>query len=273
VKRAPSAVHALLRANNRVWAALYYDELVETPAFQLTAMAGADAGYYNCAQAVTNADPATLDAVEAFYQARGLPPAFYLDPDSAPGLEEHLVSRGYQETCAEEERCLVHDAARLPPPGSLLRLPPDRVRLAHLGGPEDPLFGAFLHVDGAANDLPARIVDRLAANLRSPAPPGVELRCLLALVDGEPAASCLVGLHEEYALFAECGTLPEHRRRGLFSALVLSGLALARGRGAGTALLTAAASAHSVPAAQGVGFRLLCTRRYFCRPLTAAPRG
>src|SRR5262245_43214471 len=82
----PVSIHRLIRANNAVWAAMYYDELVDTDSYQLTYMADADAGYYNCAQAVSRSDPDVLDAIEAFYSARGLPPAVYLDPESAPLL-------------------------------------------------------------------------------------------------------------------------------------------------------------------------------------------
>ena len=46
-------IHELIRANNALWSVLYYDELIETPTYQLSFLAEADAGFYNCAQAVT----------------------------------------------------------------------------------------------------------------------------------------------------------------------------------------------------------------------------
>jgi hypothetical protein len=249
---------------------MYYDALVDTIDYQLTYMADADAGYYNCAQAVSRSGPLVLDAIEAFYTARGLSPAVYLDPESAPGLRSQLAAAGYVEVPEEEENCHLLDLRGAPEgllPEAALRIPVGRVRMVHLTGPDDPFFGAFLDIDGTANELPEPVLRKLEQNLRARRGPGVSVHCFVALVDGIPVSSRLVGLSGEYALYAEGGTLPAFRRLGLYSFLMLKGLAFARRRGARFAFLTAAASANSNPAARKCGFHRVCTRTYFRRAL------
>jgi len=262
-------IHRLIRANNAVWAALYYDELVDTSDYQLTFMEGADAGYYNCAQAVSRADDDVVSAIESFYTTRGLPPAVYLDPESAPGLQSLLAAAGYAEVPDEQEHCYVfdlHAGVVAPPPATALHVPAGRVRAVKLGGPDDPLLPAFLDVDATANALPDRVRRKLEHKLRSPVA-NVEVCCLLALLDGQPASSCVVGLVGEYALFAEAGTLPAFRRLGLSSWLTLEGLALAQRSGARFAFLTAGAGAASNVMVHKLGLRRLCTRTYMQRRL------
>ncbi|WP_437953458.1 GNAT family N-acetyltransferase [Sorangium sp. So ce296] len=266
-----ASIHRLVRANNAVWAAMYYDELVDTDDYQLTYMADADAGYYNCAQAVSRSGPDVLAAVEAFYAARGLPPAVYLDPESAPGLRAQLAAAGYAEIPGEAENCHLLDlrgpAPDGSPPEAALRLPVERVRAVRLAGPDDPLFPAFVDVDGTSNELPDAVRRKLAQNLRDRCLPGVEVHCFLALVDGVPASSRVVGFCDGCALYAEGGTLPAYRRLGLYAFLMLHGLAFARARGARFAFQTAAASAHSNPAVLKLGFQRVCTRSYWRRSL------
>ncbi len=260
-------IHRLIRANNALWAAMYYDELVDTSDYQLTFMAGADAGYYNCAQAVSRADDDVVSAIEAFYTARGLLPAVYLDPESAPGLPSLLAAAGYAEIPAEAEHGYaleLHAAPADPAPAAVLHVPLERVHVVRLHGPDDPLLPAFLDVDASANALPDRVRHKLEHKLRTPVA-NVEVCCLLALLDGQPAASCVVGLVGETAIFAEAATLPAFRRLGLLSRLMLDGLAIARSSGARVAFLTAATDAASNPAVHKLGFRRICTRTYMQR--------
>lgn len=261
-------IHDLIRANNAAWAAMYYDELVDTPDYQLTFMAEADAGYYSCAQAVSRCSPEILSTIEAFYVERALRPAVYLDPESDPALRSLLLAAGYAEVPEEEENCHLFDltgSQALPRSETALRIPAERVRLVHLTGPDDPLFDAFIDVDCAANALPDAVRAKLVQHLRAKARPDVEVHCFLALVDGVPTSSRVMALCREFVLCAEAGTLEPFRRLGLYSSLMLEGLAFARSRGARFAFQTAAASAHSNEAALKLGFRRVCTRTYMQR--------
>jgi hypothetical protein len=265
----------MIRANNVLWSLLYYDELIEAPAFQLTYMKDADAGFYNCAQAIEQFDRGVLDEIERYYRAKGLAPAIYVDPHGPPDLAARLLEAGYVVVPEEQESChvleLTSAATAWPDPRSKLRLAAERVTLVHLGGPHDPRLDAFIDVDATASALPAAVRDKLAHNLRTRRRDGVEIHCFVALVDGEVVSTRLVGLAGEFALYAEGGTLEAYRRLGLYSYLMLEGLRFARAAGKRYAFQTAGRDSHSNPAVLALGFTRACVRPYYQLP-GAAPR-
>ena len=262
---ANSLLGQLLRANNRVWSSLYYDELVETNDYQLTFMAGADAGFYSCAQVVSRDDDDLLSLVAHHYRRRGVAPAFYVDPGSPPGLVTRLERAGYLPEDEERENCHLLDL-RVPPvasPSEVLRLAPSRLQCIRLEGPTDPWLEAFLAVDSTANHLSAVVQSKLSAHLRRDPRPGVERHCFLGLVDGIPVSTRLVSFEGDFALLAEGGTLPAFRRHGVYASLLLEALSFAQSSGKRYAFFTAAVPAFSNPAARKLGFTLAATRTYY----------
>ena len=265
-----SQLHRMIRANNELWSLLYYDELIEAPSFQLTYMKDADAGFYNCAQAIERFDDAVLGEIERYYRGKGLPPAIYVDPQGPRELAPRLLEAGYAVIPEEQEHCHVLDLTSpevaWPDPRSKLRLPAERVTLAHLDGPGDPLLDAFIEVDATASTLLPAVRDQLARNLRTRRRDGVEVHCFVALVDGAVASTRLVGLAGDFALYAEGGTLPAYRRLGLYSYLMLEGLRFARAAGKQYAFQTAGRESHSNPAVLALGFTRACARTYYQLP-------
>lgn len=258
-------VHDLIRANNALWSVLYYDELIETPAYQLSFLAEADAGFYNCAQAVTCADAGVLAEIEAYYRDRGVMPAIYVDPAGPQDFAVWLAARGWVPVAEERENCHLLDLARpsrWPDPRAVLKIAPERVTIVHLAGPQDPLLDAFVAVDAAASELPPAIRTKLARNLATRRRDGIEVHCFVALVDGVVASTRLVGFAGELALYAEGGTLVEHRRCGLYAYLMLEGLQFARAAGKRHAFQTAGHAALSNPAVLALGFERIFSRAY-----------
>ena len=265
----PSA-HRLIRANNALWARLYYDELVERPGYQLTLLRGADAGFYSCAQALTRADGEVLAEIEAYYRGKGVAPAVYLDPESPPALLPALQAAGWREVPQEEERCHVLDLSALhagPPSRARLKPAAARVEAVRLTGPEDPLLAAFLDVDAEVNELPPTVRASLTRHLRAPRVDEAAVHCFVALLDGAVVATRVVGLVGDLALCAEGATLPAHRRGGIYSSLLLEGLHFARAAGARTAFLTASSTAHSNLAVAKLGFTHAFSRTYHRAPV------
>jgi GNAT superfamily N-acetyltransferase len=265
-----SRLHRMIRANNELWSLLYYDELIEAPSFQLTYLDGADAGFYNCAQAIERFDAGVLESIERYYRGKGVAPAIYVDPDGPGDLAQRLLDAGYVVVPEEQESCHVLDltssATVWPDPQSKLKIAAERVTLVHLDGPSDPLLDAFVAVDAAASALPRAIQEKLAHNLRTRRRDGIEVHCFVAVVDGEVASTRLVGLAGDVALYAEGGTLPAFRRLGLYSYLMLEGLRFARAGGKQTAFQTASRDSHSNPAVLALGFTRACVRAYYQSP-------
>ncbi|MCC6746177.1 MAG: hypothetical protein IT371_00875 [Deltaproteobacteria bacterium] len=261
-------LQAAIRANNRVWYLLYYDELVERPECQLTLLRGADWNYYNCAQAICRVTPKLLDEVEAFYAREGLAPGVYLDP-AAPGeLLPLLIERGYEELPAELELWHVLELGTLPQMVSLqevLKVPLSALRRVEVTQRSGALFDTFVGLDARENGLSTAVAEKLARNLADRRLPGVEFHCLLYLLEDVPVATGAVGIVGELALFAEAATASSHRRLGLHSAMLLERVALARAAGCRWAYFTSTEHASSALSGARVGFRRVFERRFFQR--------
>ena len=87
-----------------------------------------------------------------------------------------------------------------------------------------------------------------------------DLRRFLAEVDGEPAATGVVSLHEGVALLSGAATLPKFRRRGAQAALLSARLAYAEAQGCDLAMMVAEAGSGSQRNAERRGFRVAYTR-------------
>jgi GNAT superfamily N-acetyltransferase len=98
--------------------------------------------------------------------------------------------------------------------------------------------------------------------------PGL-VRCL-ARRDGVPAGGASLRLTEGVAQLCGAATLPEHRRRGVQTALVAARLEVAGREGCDVAVVTTQPGSKSHENAQRRGFELLYTRTVLVRP---APDG
>jgi len=84
--------------------------------------------------------------------------------------------------------------------------------------------------------------------------------CLLAEIDGIPAAAGALILHEGVALFGGAATVPESRKRGLQSALLQERMRYAAQYGCDVAMMVAEAGSNSQRNAERKGFRVAYTR-------------
>jgi hypothetical protein len=264
-------VVALIRGNNAVWRLMYYDDLVETPRWQATFLREADAGYYNCAQAVTQLDEGDREWIEKFYAGRGVAPAFYDDPVSGGWLPARLGRHGYSEVHEEAEHWWVAELTedRIARWGEAKhRLRAEGVSLEEVEPADSEQFEWFLHVDRVANQLPDAIVSKLRRNVLERKLPGVRNHYFLGRVRGAPAFCGSVGLCGDMAFLAEGGTLAGHRRRGLHAEMIRHRALFAARRGARWLAFTCSRSALSNRTGGKLGFELAFARRFFRKEAT-----
>jgi GNAT superfamily N-acetyltransferase len=195
-----------------------------------------------------------LDAVEAFYAARGLPPCFKLaDGAVVPGnLSEHLRARGYHP--AHGTLVMTGDAAGVAD---------DRSR--DVGGPvvllsdtPDPTFETVFTASADGNAADAR--ERLDALARIPAP----ARFARLELDGRTAALGATAIDGDWAGIFGMRTLPGDRRKGLARRILAALLTEASALGARQAYLQV--EADNVPAIalySGLGFKPAYGYRYW----------
>ena len=94
--------------------------------------------------------------------------------------------------------------------------------------------------------------------------------CFVAEVDGVPAATGAMTLHEGVALFAGASSVPALRRRGAQAALLAARLQFARANGCDLAMMVAAPGSTSQLNAERAGFRPCYTRTKWHRGADAA---
>jgi len=199
----------------------------------------------------TLADPegdpeAALDAVEAWYQTRGLRPRFKLtDGATAPAdLPDRLTRRGYAAT--KPTLVMVGPAdGRSDPDVQLSRQP-------------DARFEAVFTASAGGNRADAR--ERLETLARIPAP----ARFGGLLIDGETAALGACAVEGDWVGLFGMRTLADHRRKGLARRILGALLAEASGLGARQAYLQVEAdNASAIALYQTAGFQTAYRYHYW----------
>ncbi|WP_425993731.1 GNAT family N-acetyltransferase [Caulobacter sp. DWR1-3-2b1] len=190
---------------------------------------------------------AAIDAVEAWFIARGLPLRFKLtDGATAPeDLARHLSRRGY--TDCKETLVMVGEAqGRADPVVALSTVP-------------NASFEAVFTASAGGNIEDAR--ERLETLARIPAP--ARFACLD--MDGQPAALGACAIDGRWVGVFGMRTAPEHRRKGLARRVLGALLAEAKPLGACAYLQVEAGNAPAIALYENEGFRTAYAYRYWVR--------
>jgi len=222
-------------------------------------VAGADVVYDGAESPVTQTfglgmlEEATVEAleeIEAFFAAREAPVQHEVSPFAGVTTLQLLCSRGYAPI--EISSVLYQTIEKRPVAATS---PSIRVREA---GQEEAVLWTQINARGWTHDHPEfegfmREVGALLTARDGSA-------CFLASVDGIPAAAGALSIHRGVALFAGASTVPEHRRRGLQSALLAARMEYAEAHGCDLAMMVAEPGSNSQRNAERQGFRVGYTR-------------
>lgn len=196
----------------------------------------------------------TLDGlawIEQFFFAKGAAVAHEVCPLAGVGVTRMLCERGYLP---------VEMSTVLFQPLAAPDETPDHnatVRIRIVDGREDELW-AQVSADAWAEEQPGLRSFILELGRIFAFRP--DLRRFLAEVDGEPAATGVVSLHQGVALLSGAATLPAFRRRGAQAALLAARLRYAAEQGCDLAMMVAEAGSGSQRNAERRGFRVAYTR-------------
>lgn len=168
--------------------------------------------------------------------------------DRDPLVPPVLRERGYEPVAEGRMAHLVRDLDDLPVPGV-----PDGYALRPVRLPADVHARAEVHRQAFA---PSRVVDTMYWIVTRTWPYRAELDWVAEAPDGTFASFCLVWLDEENGIaeMEPVGTHPEHRRRGLGSAVCLAALRAARDAGARHGLVYANAGSEGEALYHSLGF-------------------
>lgn len=205
-------------------------------------------------------EDADLDAIEAFYDERGIPVQIELCPLAVPGLSARLTKRGYQLLAFENELVrLLDGAAPFPEPSLRVAtttpdLDDEWLRIAASG---------FAVPDGSgapAGPPTPDLFDNIKKVMSGFMHPDFER--LLVWVDGEPAGAANAYVSDGVLGIAGTATLPAFRGRGVQQAVVAHAVNRALGR-AQLAMATTEPGSISQRNFERFGFQVVYTRAIF----------
>jgi len=209
-------------------------------------------------------DEGELEAVEKAYAERACPVQVELCCLAAPSIGALLTRRGYALQGFENElgRPLPLESAPAQAEGIVVSPSPADELPAWLdvvvtGFASPDTQGVPSHEQHPRETAETAIGDMAAV-------PG--FRRYLARRDGVPAGGASMHLGDGVAQLCGAATLPEHRRRGVQTALLAARLEVAGREGCDVAVVTTLPGSKSQENAQRHGFELLYTRAVLVRP-------
>lgn len=204
-------------------------------------------------------EDADLDAIEAFYDERGIPVQIELCPLAVPGLAARLTKRGYQLQAFENQLARSIGTERVLEPGPrVTRSTPEQDDLwLHVAA------SGFAAADGAGATVPAPPLD-LLENIKKVMSGFIhpDFERLLVWVDGEPAGAANAYVIDGVLGIAGTATLPAFRKRGVQQAVVAHALNRGLGR-AELAMATTEPGSISQRNFERFGFQVIYTRAIF----------
>lgn len=249
----------IFRASNRVWSAMYYDELIDHPDFQITFLKGANRLYFNCGHLFRNLET-SLTPIEDYFNKKNGSPAIYLNPDADPSLETSLRANGYREIEEEIENWYTLDLSDpIAPPSE------HPSRKIHIFSPDlkNPLFDHFLKINALVNEITPEMIQKLKEKLTQKSE--VRFLCSLVTQGGTPASIGLMGFWDNNVFLSEAATLPSFQRQGIYSEMRRKCLFIANKEGAQKAIVNCDNHAFSNPTYKRLGFTLIGQRRFFLK--------
>jgi GNAT superfamily N-acetyltransferase len=200
---------------------------------------------------------AEMDEIERAFAACGAPVQIELPHLADQEVGTFLTTRGYQLVSFENVlgRALSSDPERVIPPGIEVRPSGDDEFEAWL----DVVVNATLHPDTQGvpwhEEFPRRILEDAERDATA-----AGVMHYAALRDGVIAGGASFRIAEGIAQLAGAATAPEHRRRGVQTALTSARLADAVAAGCDIAVVTTQPGSRSQQNMQRQGFDLLYTR-------------
>jgi ribosomal protein S18 acetylase RimI-like enzyme len=204
-------------------------------------------------------EDADLDAIETFYDERGIPVQIELCPLAVSGLAARLTKRGYQLQGFENQ--LARVVGTEPNPAPDLRVAAATPDLEDLWLTVAATGFVAADGSGAASPPPSPdLIDRVRGVMSAFIHPGFER--LLVWVDAEPAGAAAAYISDGVLGITGTSTLPAFRRRGVQQAAVSHVLNHAAGR-ADFAMASVEPGSISQRNFERFGFQVIYTRAIF----------
>lgn len=262
-------LRSIFRDSNKVWDAMYYDDLLDTPNYQISYLADAERPYFNCAHVVQ--DKNCLEAIENYFEKRNLSPAIYIDPEGPQDLERTIKEKGYSEILEEQENWYGLDCSYINI--SKIRQQiynyqnsfPEIQCISFLPLTPSSLLDEFMELNGSVNQIPDHSLAKLKKNLLFPKESGVRFVCFLVCTENKAISTGLMGCYNGKAFLAEAATHPEYQNKGIHTWQRKITTLLAAQHRISHLYVNCDRDSYSNNTYRRLGFKEICQRRLFIK--------
>lgn len=181
--------------------------LISNPALPMP-----DANHACLLQTTSEAAPALMDEITAYFRSKGVMPTVYLSPACKPAnLDELLTARGFTRQAEQEAWAILEgkEAVRLAGPS-----PQVEVRCI-----DEEDADIFADVFLRAFEFPSDFVPLMAGALR-PSMHLENVRHYVAFTDGKPVGVCTRLSYQNMVIFGSAGILPVRRGRKVLETMM-----------------------------------------------------
>jgi ribosomal protein S18 acetylase RimI-like enzyme len=188
-------------------------------------------------------DDAEIDEIERFLGMRESAVQIELAPFADPSLSERLAERRYR--VVEFNHVLVRSLAGLEAGRAEIE-----VRAMRVG--EEELWARTVSRGFASAD----VISEDAMAMALPSTRAASMRCMFAIVDGDPIGACGMGMHDGVVSLFGSSVLASHRRRGAQNAMIRERLAIGKEHGCDLATACTLPGTGSQRNFERAGFRV-----------------
>ncbi|PIY17933.1 hypothetical protein CO112_03455 [Candidatus Dojkabacteria bacterium CG_4_9_14_3_um_filter_150_Dojkabacteria_WS6_41_13] len=223
----------IIRANNLLWRCTFYDEFVTLPMYDLCFVLNTDAHFMNCAMNFECEDlkefEQELHIIEEFYKIRRKDSGIYLSQFDLPrGLELFLQERGYSEIKGEEGVFWGLDYTDL-----------KEIKYEGLQNLEirecrttDEFAQYLIASKEGYNDFDYTPFAASLSKMFNTHVDGITQLHFVGYVNRRPVASGTIGVFFDTALWINAAVIPEYRKRGINTAMMVRAIKEAHKLGA-----------------------------------------
>ncbi len=260
-----SSIRKAIHGNNLLWSCTFFDKLIITPNYELTYSGFTDTKFMSSAQ-ILNIPSQELETeirnIEKYYTSKSKPVCIYLDPSTTPLIiEKILLDQGYQEDKSQEE---VWWGVELNSVGSEIVPNPDLVIKECIS---KELFDD--HLEAALKgygDFDAW-AEQLKKNFGK-SKPDVKILHYTGYINDEPVSCSSLGVYDDQAYLINTAVVPEHRKKGIHTSMMLQRIEDSKKLGAKIAFYqTDFDNEASIATGRRVGFAEAFRRKLFYKDI------
>lgn len=262
-------IHNIISDYNLVLKAMYYDEHVKQPEFEISYTQHADRNYYNCVHNLSDFCLKNIDKIEKYFSNKNITPCIYVDSFQCANnqVKECLIDNNYKIIESEQENWYKIDLKNFEPLNNekyFLKKNSQFVNFKKIDFLDKCNLNNFLKINAEENNLPTKLVCQLKNNfLQNHKEKQVKHYCYLTFYKNVPVSTNCISVIKQNVFFSEGATSRLYQRNGFYSYGLFQCLTACVNLGLKRAYICCDNNSYSNHAAKKIGFQLIFKRFFW----------